>query len=144
IASLIPGILMIIVFSVILIVYLKVTGQGNVESTEIVEDNTPKSRYVIAIIMGMLMAISIFGGIFAGFFTPTEAGAVGAFLAFIMAAIMKKVNLDYIRTALTETTKITVMTMFIVIGASLFGRFISLSLIPRKVISFLEPLQTTP
>lgn len=144
IGSLVPGILMIIVFSIILLLYLKFTGEGKVHEVDIPEDNTPTSRYIIAIFMGALMAISIFGGIFAGIFTPTEAGAVGAFLAFIMALIMKKVNFEYIKTALSETTKITVMTIFIIIGASLFGRFISLSLIPRKIINLLEPLQSTP
>lgn len=144
IGSLIPGILMIIVFSIILLGYLKFTDEGKVEKVEVPKDDTPTSRYVIAIIMGSLMAIAIFGGIFAGLFTPTEAGAVGAFLAFIMALIMKKVNFDYINEVISETTKITVMTIFIVIGASLFGRFISLSLVPRKILNLLEPLQNTP
>lgn len=144
IGSLIPGILMIIVFSIILLGYLKFTDEGKVEKVEVPKDDTPTSRYVIAIIMGSLMAIAIFGGIFAGLFTPTEAGAVGAFLAFIMALIMKKVNFDYINEVISETTKITVMTIFIVIGASLFGRFISLSLVPRKILNLLEPLQSTP
>src|SRR5690606_10935598 len=45
---------------------------------------------------------------------------------------------------MTETVKITVMTMFIVIGASLFARFVSLSLLPRKLLGLLEPLKSTP
>ncbi len=144
IASLIPGILMIVVFSIILLGYLKLTSHGGDITPEQEVDDTPKSRYIIAVAMGFLMALSIFGGIFAGIFTPTEAGAVGAFLAFIMAIIMGKVNFQYIKSALIGTTKISVMTLFIVIGASLFGRFISLSLIPRKVINLLEPLQDNP
>src|SRR5699024_7470340 len=65
IGSLIPGILMIIVFSIILLGYLKFTDEGKVEKVEVPKDDTPTSRYVIAIIMGSLMAIAIFGGIFA-------------------------------------------------------------------------------
>ncbi|RKQ29326.1 TRAP transporter large permease [Oceanobacillus halophilus] len=144
IASIIPGILMIVIFSFILIVYLR---RYEPEAPKIENEPTEvpsKSRYIIAIVMGAAMATSIFGGIFTGIFTPTEAGAVGAFLAFIMAILLGKVNKDFFKDSLTETTKITVMTMFIVIGASLFGRFVSLSLIPRKLIALLEPLQSTP
>lgn len=144
IGSLIPGILMILVYSVIVIGYLKFTKEGVTEQVTPPVDTTPVSKYIIAIIMGILMAISIFGGIFTGTFTPTEAGAVGAALAFVMALIMKAVNMNYLKTALLETTKISVMTIFIVIGASLFGRFISLSLIPRKILSLLEPLHDNP
>lgn len=102
------------------------------------------SRYIIAFIMGGLMAAAIFGGIFTGLFTPTEAGAVGAFLAFIMALLLGRVNRQFLKETMTETVKITVMTMFIVIGASLFARFVSLSLLPRKLLGLLEPLKSTP
>jgi tripartite ATP-independent transporter DctM subunit len=144
IASIIPGILVIVVFSLILIFYLKRFEPDAPEIDDEEVETPPKSRYIIAIVMGAAMATAIFGGIFTGLFTPTEAGAVGAFLALIMAVLLKKVNKEFFKNALTETTKITVMTMFIVIGASLFGRFVSLSLIPRKIIALLEPLQSTP
>lgn len=144
IGSIIPGIIMIIIFSLLILIYLRIYGEKLPKMETQTEDDVPKSRYIIAIIMGLLMALSIFGGIFSGLFTPTEAGAVGAFLAFIMAIILKKANKEFILNALTETTKIAGMTLFIVIGASLFARFISLSLIPRKIISLLEPLQSTP
>ncbi|MFA1820863.1 TRAP transporter large permease [Virgibacillus oceani] len=144
IASIVPGILIIVIFSFILLLYLrKYEPEVPVVDEEQVED-PPKSRYIIAITMAGAMALAIFGGIFTGIFTPTEAGAIGAFLAFLMAVLLKRVNKEFLKNTLTETTKITVMTMFIVIGASLFGRFVSLSLLPRKIIGLLEPLQSTP
>jgi len=79
-----------------------------------------------------------------GVFTPTEAGAVGAFIALVMAVLLRKVNIDFIKTSLIETTKVSVMAMFIVMGASLFGRFISLSLMPRKIIALLDPILGVP
>lgn len=144
IASVIPGVLMIFVFSVILLFYLKLKEPGSANRTMSVAEIPPMSRYIIAFIMGGLMAAAIFGGIFTGLFTPTEAGAVGAFLAFIMALLLGRVNRQFLKETMTETVKITVMTMFIVIGASLFARFVSLSLLPRKLLGLLEPLKSTP
>lgn len=144
-AALIPGLLLMLVFSVVAIFYLRMNREAlNAASKTFVSDNVPVSRYIVVTILGSLMGISIFGGIYLGIFSPTEAGAVGAFIALIMAALLGKLNLDFLRTSLVETTKITVMAMFIVIGASLFGRFISLSLVPRKIIDLLGPLLDSP
>ncbi|MFD0943981.1 TRAP transporter large permease [Savagea faecisuis] len=144
-AALIPGILLMVSFSIMTLIYLHLNRHEMKEvSKEFVPDNVPVSRYLIVTILGSAMGISIFGGIYTGVFSPTEAGAVGAFIALLIALLLKKVNLEFIKSSLVETTKITVMAMFIVIGASLFGRFISLSLVPRKIIDLLGPLLDTP
>lgn len=145
IAAFIPGILMMIVFSVVTIVYLKIyQGKMVVPAPVVEEPETPVSRYIIVLVAGLLIVLSIFGGIYTGKFTPTEAGAVGAFISLIVALILGKVNKKFIVSSLIETTKVTVMAMMIVIGASLFGRFISLSLLPRKIIDMLGPLLDYP
>jgi C4-dicarboxylate transporter, DctM subunit len=145
IAALIPGILLTICFALVVILYLQFNREKvGATVNDDMENNLPVSRYIISIVMGALMVLAIFGGIFTGVFTPTEAGAVGSAIAIIMAAFLKKLNMNFLLTSITETTKITVMTIFIVIGASLFGRFISLSLVPRKIIALLEPLMETP
>lgn len=144
-AALLPGILLMLAFSIIAIVYLRLNrDQLQAASKEFVPDEVPVSRYIIVTVLGALMVVAIFGGIYLGIFSPTEAGAVGAFIALLMAALLKKVNLQFFKDSMIETTKITVMAMFIVIGASLFGRFISLSLVPRKIIDLLGPLLDTP
>lgn len=144
-AALIPGILLMVSFSIMTLIYLHLNRHEMKEvSKEYVPDHVPVSRYLIVTILGSAMGISIFGGIYTGIFSPTEAGAVGAFIALLIALLLKKVNLEFIKSSLVETTKITVMAMFIVIGASLFGRFISLSLVPRKIIDLLGPLLDTP
>lgn len=144
-AALIPGILLMVSFSMMTLIYLHLNRHEMKKvSKEFVPDHVPVSRYLIVTILGSAMGISIFGGIYTGVFSPTEAGAVGAFIALLIALLLKKVNLEFIKSSLVETTKITVMAMFIVIGASLFGRFISLSLVPRKIIDLLGPLLDTP
>ncbi|MBR9862103.1 MAG: TRAP transporter large permease [Rhodobacteraceae bacterium] len=74
-----------------------------------------------------LIMIGIFGGLFGGIFTPTEAGAVGAFLACIVALISGELTLERFLKAARETTMTTASLLIIAIGASLLTRFLALS-----------------
>lgn len=58
--------------------------------------------------------------------------------------MLGKVNVRFLTASLTETVKVTVMVMLILIGAQIFGRFVSLSLIPRRLIDALAPVVETP
>jgi tripartite ATP-independent transporter DctM subunit len=76
-----------------------------------------------------IFAISL-GGLFAGWFTPTEAGAVGVAGVALVTAIQKGLTLQIIRKSLADTTRTTAMIMLLVAAAVIFGRFIAISRIP--------------
>lgn len=147
IASIIPGILMIIIFVIVVMFLYKRTKMDvtDMEKTETIDlDNYSVKQYTVAILTGLFIVGAIFGGIYLGIFTPTEAGAVGAFISLITAAILGKVNVDFFKKSLKSTLEITTMVMIIMVGAQVFGKFISLSRIPRKVLEMLEPLMGMP
>ncbi|WP_133489868.1 TRAP transporter large permease [Alcanivorax sp. 24] len=75
----------------------------------------------------ILIMVGIFGGLFGGIFTPTEAGAVGAFLACIVAWMRKALTWERFRNAILETLLTTGALMVIAVGASLLTRFLALS-----------------
>lgn len=75
----------------------------------------------------LLIMIGIFGGLFGGVFTPTEAGAVGAFLACIVAIVTGEMTFDRFFLAARETLTTTAALLIIAIGASLLTRFLALS-----------------
>src|SRR5690606_20879393 len=72
----------------------------------------------------ILLVIGVFGGLFGGIFTATEAGAVGAFLAFVIAAFKRTLTWASIRAAVVETLVTTVAVFVIAIGANLLTRFL--------------------
>ena len=80
-----------------------------------------KTAPILLIIMG------VFGGLFSGLFTPTEAGAIGAFLSCIVALISGRLSLDVIHKASVETIVTTSSILVIAVGASLLTRFLALS-----------------
>ena len=75
----------------------------------------------------ILLVFGVFGGLFAGIFTPTEAGAVGALLAFAIAGIKGSLSWAKSRQALLETVQTTAVIFVIAIGALLLTRFLALS-----------------
>ena len=77
----------------------------------------------------IVFAISL-GGLFAGWFMPTEAGAVGVAGVVLVTAVKGRVNLEIIRKSLADTTRTTAMIMLLVASAVIFGRFIAISRIP--------------
>ena len=75
----------------------------------------------------ILIMIGIFGGLFGGVFTPTEAGAVGAFLSMVVAVIKRSMTWERFRNAILETLLTTAALLIIAVGASLLTRFLALS-----------------
>lgn len=80
------------------------------------------------------------GGLFAGVFTPTEAGAVGAFTVLMVALARRKLNWKGFVGSLSDTTKTTAMILLLVAGAVVFGRFIAVSRIPAELASWISGL----
>ncbi|MDO9525087.1 MAG: TRAP transporter large permease subunit [Gemmobacter sp.] len=76
---------------------------------------------VLTIILG------VFGGLFSGFFTPTEAGSVGAVLSCLVAVANRQLTFDAIRKSALETVVTTSSLLVIAVGASLLTRFLALS-----------------
>ena len=79
-------------------------------------------------VSGMLLIfVLVMGGLFTGIFTPTEAGAVGAFGAFLIALYRRSLNKHTLLQALADTVRVTVMIVAILIGAMIYSHFIALS-----------------
>lgn len=75
----------------------------------------------------LVLGIIIFGGMFSGVFTATEAGAIGAGGAIVISMILRRLDLATFKTAMLETLSTTSSLLIIGIGASMFTVFLSLS-----------------
>jgi len=81
-----------------------------------------KDTWPIVVVM-----IGIFGGLFSGAFTPTEAGAIGAFLSCLVGLARRTLNWRRFRLAVEETMITTAALIVIGVGATLLTRFLTLS-----------------
>jgi TRAP-type C4-dicarboxylate transport system permease large subunit len=69
----------------------------------------------------------VFGGLFSGAFTATEAGGIGALLSFLVAGLKRRLTWDSVKNAVIETLVTTASLLIIAVGAALLTRFLALS-----------------
>jgi tripartite ATP-independent transporter DctM subunit len=93
--------------------------------------------------MGGLVVL-VLGGIYAGVFTPTEAGAMGAFGALLLALVKRKLNLKNLRETMIATGYVTVAILFILVAANMYSRMITLSNLPTAMCDWLAALPLPP
>lgn len=72
----------------------------------------------------------VMGGIYMGVFTPTEAGAVGAFGAIVICFVGRKLTWANLRGSVVETAQTTAMIIFMIVGAFILMRFLAVSGLP--------------
>jgi tripartite ATP-independent transporter DctM subunit len=90
-----------------------------------------------------IFGISI-GGIYGGVFTPTEGGAVGAFLSLVFTVMMRRLSWSSFIAALQQTARITAVIFLIVVGGKMFGFFLTVTRIPLVVTTFIGSLDVAP
>jgi len=91
----------------------------------------------------LVIFLLVMGGIYLGFFTPTEAGAMGATVLFLVALLRRKLSPSNLVVALQEAVRISVMVLFLVAGANVFSYFLALSTIPMKVAGWAAALEVS-
>jgi tripartite ATP-independent transporter DctM subunit len=95
------------------------------------------SREVWATLVLFVFAI---GGLYGGLFTPTEAGGMGASGAFLIGIARGRLNRVLIRRSLLQATRTAAAVFTVLIGALLFGYFLTITQTPQKVTMFLTGL----
>jgi tripartite ATP-independent transporter DctM subunit len=92
----------------------------------------------------LLLFVFVIGGLYGGFFIPTEAGAVGAVGAFIIGVLRGKLNKDGILQSLLQATRTAAAVFTVLIGALCFGYFLTITQTPQHVTEFLTGLGIGP
>jgi C4-dicarboxylate transporter, DctM subunit len=88
----------------------------------------------------LLLFAFVIGGIYGGFFTATEAAGMGAAGAFLLGIARRRLSPIDIRRSLLEATRTTAAVFTVLIGAILFGYFLTITQTPQKVTEFLTGL----
>ncbi len=92
----------------------------------------------------MFMMLIVIGGIYGGVFTVNEAAALGAFVAFAFTVWRGKLNMENLLLVMRETAANTAMIYIIIIGASIFATFISITKMPSAVVEQISSLGLPP
>jgi len=101
---------------------------------------TVRFKSLSGLIETLILFAAVMIGMFKGFFSPTEAAAVGAAGSLIIAALRGKLTPKMLNRSLMETIRTSCMVMIIVTGAVIFGRFLAITRIPFELATWLTDL----
>ena len=130
-AGIMPGILLSAAYSALILFmawrFPDYVGQttGDFRKTQVVQITIIQAICKLAPIV--LLIILVLGGIYAGWFTPTESGAVGALGALFLALGKRKLDRTKLWQVLTETGHVSVAILFLLIAANIYGRMLAIS-----------------
>ena len=91
-----------------------------------------------------LLFFFVVGGLFRGWFTPTESGAFGSFGAIILALSMRKLTWENFRLSVASTLRSSAMVILLIVSAMVFGRFLTLTRLPFAVAEWVVQLAIPP
>ena len=102
-----------------------------------------KERFeaINAIFPVVALFLLVVGSIYSGFATPTESAAVGATGALLIGLGMKRLKLEGILNAITSTIKSTGTIFVIIICATIFGYYLTMSQIPQAVVGLISAME---
>ena len=97
-------------------------------------------KTLLKIIPTLILLIIVMGGIYAGFFTTTEAGAIGAGGSIIIATIFRQITVKKFTKALKDAAIMSGMIFFLIASTYLFVTFMSLSRVPMYLANFITSI----
>lgn len=92
----------------------------------------------------VFIAVVVMGGLFAGVFTPTEAGSIGAFAAFLAVIVTKKGGPREIGKILFESGELTSQILLIIMGGLMFSYFMAITRLPAMLSAWIISLNVAP
>jgi tripartite ATP-independent transporter DctM subunit len=148
IAGIIPGV--IIALGFVLMIFVTATLfprwiYDDAQAAQAVSERVmPAGEMVAKSVPIMALVVLILGGLYGGFFTPTEAGAVGAAGALIIALIRRQLGWARFWRVLKETGLVSASILFLLIAAGLYSRMLSMAGIPQAIGEMVEHLGFGP
>ncbi|MGH1358145.1 MAG: TRAP transporter large permease [Burkholderiaceae bacterium] len=132
IAGVLPGLLTAAVYALMIITRCSINPKLAPKPPDSGHAEARRERWrALLPIWPLLVLISgMIGGLYAGWFTPTEAGAAGALLACIVAGAQGRLNLAVFRTSLVEAVTTTASLFFVAYGAIMYTKFLALAGVP--------------
>ncbi|WP_142846439.1 TRAP transporter large permease [Telmatospirillum sp. J64-1] len=142
IAGIIPGLLGILLYGLAVAVTTWLKPETGPAGERMPWPERLRALRGVAGMLGLLGLIM--GGIYGGFFTPTEAAGIGAFAAFLMALLRGRLTLSIFFRLLIDSARTTAMLFMVIIGALLFANFVNFAGLADELRYWVEDLEVSP
>jgi tripartite ATP-independent transporter DctM subunit len=141
-AAVVPGIVLATAFAVGVIVMARVWPSyvGDTQRGRGPDAGMRAREALLAFAPVLALIVLVLGGIYGGLFTPTEAGAAGAFAAMCIALARRRLTWPRLWEVISESGQLTVSILFLIISASTFSRMLTLTGLPAEMAGVLGEL----
>jgi tripartite ATP-independent transporter DctM subunit len=148
IAGVIPGLIIAGGFAAMIWGYAaffpeKILARGGL-ATGVSDRVMPGGEMALKSVPIMALVVLILGGLYTGFFTPTEAGAVGAAGALLLALLRRRLDGPKFWRVLRETGLVSAAILFLLIAAGLYSRMLAMAGVPQAIGEMVEQLGLGP
>jgi len=140
IAGIIPGIILTCLFLCYVVLHTHNKGYTRTRPADRQEKVTALKRAG----WGMVLPPLVVGGIYLGWFTPTEAAGIGVVYSMAAALITRRLRIVNLMPVLLATLRTTAMVLIIIVGALLFGHVVTILQVPQRLITYLAALDVSP
>lgn len=130
-AGVLPGILLTVLFILTIVIWTRLRPDLCVPAPK--ASLRERIASLTGVIETFILFVLVMGGLFVGFFTPTEAAGIGAFGTIVIALIGGHLTWRGFTRSLNETTRISCMILVIVAGATVFGHFLAVTTMPAQI-----------
>lgn len=140
-AGILPGIVLALCYVIAIMIVCKIhpdRAPGRLKFTGIEKFKSLKGALPMVILF-----VVVIGGIFGGLFTANEASAVGAVMALLYLIIRRKFTFKILMDCLRDTVKTSGMIFLILIGAYIFGSFLTVTRLPTTLANFVTGLDVS-
>ncbi|MED5535898.1 MAG: TRAP transporter large permease subunit [Pseudomonadota bacterium] len=136
-AGIIPGILLSLAYAVAIVGMAKFfpnyVGGENAAAQATIKRKMSSKEITSKTAPIVILVLLVLGGIYGGFFTPTEAGAVGALGALVIALLKRKLDRNVLWHVLVETGHIAASILLLIVAATMYSRMLALSGLPNDL-----------
>jgi len=137
-AGIIPGLLLALAYIIAIVVmatFFKdyVGGQSKADIEAAALENFSARELIAKTVPLVVLVLLVLGGIYGGVFTPTEAGAVGALGALIIALLKRKLDRKILWDVLVETGHIVASILLLIVAATMYSRMLGITGLPTEL-----------
>ena len=138
IAGIVPGLISIITYFVVIDVITRIKPELGPRGERVVIIERIRSLKKVWGVVALFMFV--LGGIYIGFVTPVEAGAIGAVGALLFALGRQLLSFNDFQEALLQSVRTSAMLFFVIFGAQMFSAFINVADLPGQTLTWIESL----
>ena len=147
-AGIVPGLVLALAYSVGIVLmatlWPRSVYENGVPQPVAHEALMPAGTLLLKLLPSVLLIAAVLGGLYAGFFTATEAGATGAAVALAIAFARRRLTLQSLWSVLVETGHVTVSVSFLIICATIYTRMLAMSGLPQFLVEWMTQLGLGP